>query len=128
MFQSKIPTTTTNEECWILTGHRGRWAWRASYDRYTVGQPASVAFDPEYAWEHRDRIIGWAHTHPHWPAIPSSTDTETMGAMCNCLGRPLLCCIDGTDGFGAWWYLSDEVPPIETRVLRIGKKIYGLKP
>lgn len=117
-----------NEECHILLGHRGRWAFAAKYDRYSVGQPSSVAFDPEYVWEHRDRLIGFAHSHPAWPGVPSDTDNRTMGAMVNCLGRPLLCCIRGTDGFRAWWYVDDENPPAETRVLRIGGKIYGRTP
>lgn len=117
-----------NEECWVLKGSSGRWSWSAKYDRYTTGATASVAFDPEYIWNNRNNIIGWIHTHPHWAGYPSSTDDATMKAQCLALGRPMLCCIIGTDKLRAWWYMDDESNPIEVPTLCIGKKIYGLKP
>lgn len=117
-----------NEECWVLRGRQGRWFWNAKYDRYTVGQPATVAFDYEYVYRNEKNIIGWIHTHPHWPASPSSTDNATMKAWVCALGRPLLCCILGTDGLRAHWYLDDESEAVEVDVLRIGQKVYGLRP
>jgi len=128
MFHSKTTIQTMNEECWLLTGYRGRWAWAARYDRYSVGQPARVAFDSDYVWENRGRLVGFIHTHPSFPATPSITDDVTMMGQVGSLGRPLLCCIDGTDGLRAWWYMDDESAPVEARVLRIGKKIYGRTP
>ena len=116
------------EQCWVLFGRRGNWAWNAKYDRYTEGMPASVAFDYNYVYEREKDIIGWIHTHPHWSAFPSGTDDITMKAWVCSLGRPLLCCIIGLDGLRAHWYMDDESPSKEVQVLRIGKKIYGLNP
>jgi proteasome lid subunit RPN8/RPN11 len=126
-------TTTTideevNEQCWVLLGHYGRWAWSAKYDRYTVGQPARVAFDPDYVWANRHRLIGWIHTHPSFTADPSNTDDATMRAQVCSLGRPLLCCIEGTDGLRAHWYVDDESNPIEYKVARVRRKLFGLIP
>lgn len=120
--------TMTNEQCWILKGRHGRWAWSAKRILRTEGEPATVAFDPEYVWQNRNEIIGWIHTHPSFTASPSDTDDTTMRAQVCALGRPLLCCIDGTDGLRAYWYMDDESEPVEVKVLRIGSKIYGLKP
>jgi len=122
------PVRDINEQCWILMGHRGRWSWGCKYDLHTEGKPAAVAFDPDYVWENRDKIIGWAHTHPNMEASPSNTDDITMKAWCNSLGKPLLCCIDGKDGLRSYWYMDDESQPIEVRSIRIRSKIYGLLP
>ena len=117
-----------NEECWVLKGKKNKWFWRAKYDRYTTGQPASVTFDYNYVYANEKNIIGWIHTHPHWCAIPSSTDLSTMRAWTCSLGRPLLCCINGTDGLRAWWFLDDESDPVEVNVYRVGKYIVGSNP
>jgi len=118
-----------NEQCWVLIGkRRGKRFWSGKYDRYTEGQPATVAFDPDYVWENRDRIVGWLHTHPQWIASPSCLDHATMTAQVASLGRPMLCCIQGTDGLRAWWYFDDESPGAEGSVKRIGKRLYGIVP
>lgn len=118
-----------NEQCWVLKGkRRGNRFWNGKYDRYTEGQPATVAFDPDYVWENRDRIVGWIHTHPCWTATPSSLDHATMTAQVASLGRPMLCCILGTDGLRAWWYFDDESPGVEGKVTRIGKRLFGVVP
>src|SRR4051812_9349078 len=102
----------SNEQCWVLMGRKRPWYWYGKYDRYTVGQPARVAFDSEYVWENREHIVGWVHTHPHWTAHPSSTDDATMRAQVTAIGRPLVCCIIGTDTMRAWWYFDDESEPV----------------
>src|SRR5665213_570872 len=117
-----------NEECWVLMGRRRRWYWKAKYDRYTVGVPAQVAFDPDYVWENRDKVVGWCHSHPNWTADLSSTDNSTMKAMVCSLGKPLLCCITGTDGLRAHWYLDDESDPVEVRAHRCRGHIFGENP
>lgn len=117
-----------NEECWVLKGKAGRWFWKGRYDRYTVGVPAQVAFDPDYVWDNRDKIVGWIHTHPQWTADPSGTDDATMKAQVCALGRPLLCCIDGTDGLRAYWYMDDESDPVEVRVWQYRRGVYGRSP
>jgi proteasome lid subunit RPN8/RPN11 len=117
-----------NEECWILKGQRGRWFWSAKYDRYSLGKPTTVVFDSDYVYAHQNEIIGWVHTHPHWTAHPSDTDDATMKAWVCALGHPLLCCIDGTDGLRAHWYLDDESDAIEVPAYRFRRGIYGVLP
>ncbi len=120
-----------NEQCWVLKGNgkrRGNRYWTGKYDRYTEGQPALVAFDPDYVWENRDSIVGWIHTHPQWTANPSSVDHATMTAQVGSLGRPLVCVIQGTDGIRAWWYFDDESPGVEGKIKRIGKRLFGKVP
>ena len=114
-----------NEECWVLMGRRIGSIWHARYDRYTVGQPAAVRFDPDYIWDNRKRIIGWLHTHPSFSATPSSTDNSTMKACVCSLGKPLLCCIRGIDGLRAWWYWDDESPGVEGKIIKVGGKLMG---
>jgi proteasome lid subunit RPN8/RPN11 len=116
----------TIEECWILkTVYKGSSLWVSKYDRYTTGEPASVVFDYKYVYANEKNIIGWIHTHPHWPSFPSGTDHATMKAWNTALGRPLLCCIVGTDKTRAWWYFDDESDPVEGSIRRIGKYLYG---
>jgi proteasome lid subunit RPN8/RPN11 len=74
------------------------------------------------------RLIGWIHTHPSFTADPSNTDDATMRAQVCSLGRPLLCCIEGTDGLRAHWYVDDESNPIEYKVARVRRKLFGLIP
>src|SRR5437016_1653763 len=112
-----------NEQCWVLMGKRRRWYWYGKYDRYTVGVPSQVAFDPEYVWENRDRIVGFIHTHPSFTASPSVTDDDTMAALVCAIGRPLVCCIKGIDGLRAHWYFDDESDSVEGKVIRAGKLI-----
>lgn len=124
------------EECWVMTGSRGKWFWKAKYDHYSVGLPASVAFDYNRVLEIEDAhkagngppLLGWAHTHPHWLATPSSTDDATMHAWTDCLGRDLLCCIHGTDGWRAWWYMKNQSAPKEVSIMRFSKNFFGRNP
>ena len=72
-----------NEECWVLKGKQNLGVWGAQYDKYSIGQPARVAFDYEYVWAQRRKIVGWLHTHPSFPATPSHTDDTTMYSWVN---------------------------------------------
>jgi hypothetical protein len=117
-----------NEECWILKGRRGSWWWNAKFDRYTIGLPARVAFDYDYVLQDDSKVIGWIHTHPTWRSFPSATDDATMKQWVTCLGRPLLCCIIGTDKLRAWWYYDDERAAVEGSVQMVGRRVFGCIP
>ena len=51
-----------------------------------------------------------------------------MRAWVTCLGRPLVCCINGTDGLRAWWYLNDEDPPVEYQAHKVRDRVFGITP
>jgi hypothetical protein len=121
-----------NEECFVLVGRRrksGRWrAWRI---KYSVGQPCSVNFNPDWVLQREEAkgdIIGWWHTHPNMTASPSRTDYATMQAWVCCFGKPLLCCIEGRDGLRAHWFYSDEEDHIEGSVRHFGGFFWGVVP
>jgi hypothetical protein len=98
------------EHCWVLIGvsHEGTWCARAEY--LGKGEPASVNFDPYFAMGLEKQIIGFLHTHPSFPAIPSNVDDGTMTAWTISFGRPLLCAIKGIDGLRAYWYNDEDLP------------------
>jgi hypothetical protein len=58
----------------------------------------------------------------------SSRDDRTMKAWVLALGKPLVCCISGTDGLRAWWYLNDEDPPVEYQVKSLRGLVFGVTP
>lgn len=115
-----------NEECWVLKGKCHRRWWIGEYDAYSTGLPASVVFDGDYVWENRKEIVGWLHTHPHWVASPSAIDDATMWAQILAIGKPLVCCIIGTDGLRAWWYFEDGVAAREVVVKNHNGILTGL--
>jgi proteasome lid subunit RPN8/RPN11 len=121
-------TMITNEQCWILLGGVQDRLWWGRVSKYSIGKPASVKFDSDFVMkreeEHGD-IVGFIHTHPGMPAIPSSTDHATMHAWVCCFGKPLLCVIRGVDGLRAWCYYDDELPPFECVVKKLGRHIFG---
>ncbi|NIQ16444.1 MAG: hypothetical protein GTO02_19240, partial [Candidatus Dadabacteria bacterium] len=41
---------------------------------------------------------------------------------------PLVCCILGTDGLRAWWFLNDEDPPVEYQARKLQGIVFGLTP
>jgi hypothetical protein len=47
--------------------------------------------------QHGD-VVGFYHTHPDGPAVPSRRDVGTMRAWCSSFGKPLLCLIDSPAG------------------------------
>ena len=50
--------------------------------------------------EVRGDVVGFYHTHPSMPPVPSARDAATMPAWVSCFGKPLLCVIDGGGGLG----------------------------
>lgn len=106
-----------NEVSWLMFGEVGQEFWHASLHDRRVGLPGTVTINAKVVLGIEDsptlNLIGFAHTHPHWPAVPSATDERTMKAWVTCLGRPLICAIRGTDGWRVWWFLDDEGVPVE---------------
>ncbi len=51
-----------------------------------------------------------------------------MSAWVCSLGKPLVCCILGTDGLRAWWFLNDEDPPVEYQARKLQGIVFGLTP
>ena len=74
------------------------------------GNPVQVSFRYEDVIKYEDSlldVIGFYHTHPNFQAYPSSTDVKTMRGWVSCLGRPLLCVIEGVDSCNFWWMKQD---------------------
>ena len=114
----------------LLGGRIGKYWWGfGQWD--SEGAPARVGFDWKLVQDrektHGD-VIGFWHTHPHFPATPSDRDRRTMGAWTLCFGRPLACCIEGIDGLKAHWYEDDEQPPVTAEIKRIGNLFFGIDP
>jgi len=54
-------------------------------------------------WEHRDRIMGFAHSHPgSGPTGPSQTDLTTFLAIEQALGKRLCWWISSSDQLWTW--------------------------
>lgn len=120
------------EQCWILQGdNKDGILWWAQPHNQTEGMPASVDFDPKYVLEQEEAtgaIVGFLHTHPGMMAHYSGRDDRTMKAWVACFGKPLVCCIFGTDGLRAWWFVDDENDPIEMDVQMVNGVIFGIYP
>lgn len=117
----------SNEHCWILTGKVQHLTWSGKIQKESEGRPASVDFDYNYVLKREEEkrdIIGFCHTHPGFLAIPSDRDVRTMGAWVNCLGKPLLCLIEGTDGLRAYLFYDDEYEPLECEEVNQYKDLY----
>jgi hypothetical protein len=74
------------EACFLI-GRDGAvlWAERSS-------DPAALPDSRsrwEAIWRHREDLVTVAHSHPHGPAAPSSTDRSTMEGVDAALGRAL---------------------------------------
>ena len=108
--------TKQNEVFFALFGWNFGRSWYARGDFYREGTPATVSFDFDAVWPHRDKLIGFYHTHPNWIAAPSVTDLNAMEALTTAFGKDLLCLIDGTNGLKAYevdtegnWYNTKSV-------------------
>jgi len=115
------------EHAWVMVGQeRGKLWWETLLQREeTVGTTVSVMFDDEFVQKrhtHNKDVIGFLHLHPGMHAVPSSRDDRTMAAWTTCLGKSLLCLIEGVDGLRGWWYDEDEPEPVECQVqmLQVG--------
>lgn len=120
-----------NEQCWVLVGGIDGDLWWGKKVRPTEGAPASVAFNPDYVIKREEQhhdVVGFIHTHPTFTAHYSMRDDRTMKAWISSFGRPLVCCILGTDGLRAWWYLNDEDEPVEYQAKSLRGLVFGLTP
>lgn len=124
-------TTGDVEHSWVLTGvRRGRlWLGRRQLER--VGEPHQVHFDADWVQRrHLERgdVLGWYHTHPEGcEAYVSGRDLDTMRAWVGCLGRPLLCLIEGSQGLRGWVFEHDESEGEPLRFARlVGSTIVGV--
>lgn len=120
-----------NEHCWVLLGHAENDLWWGRMHRMTIGGPSRVDFDPDWVIkqeEENQNVIGWIHSHPGMTSHYSAVDDVAMKGWSVCMGKPLVCCIHGTDGLSAWWYVDDESTPERYQVKRVGKIIFGVTP
>jgi proteasome lid subunit RPN8/RPN11 len=120
-----------NEHCWILLGGWREDLWWGKRTKPTEGAPCSVRFNPKYVTEREEKyhdVVGFIHTHPGMSAHYSGIDDATMKAWVFSLGKPLVCCIIGTDGLRAWWYLNDEDPPVEYQAKSLRGIVFGMTP
>lgn len=120
-----------NEHCWILVGGWREDLWWGKRVKPSEGAPCSVAFSSDYVLQRDEKyhdVVGFIHTHPGMTAHYSSRDDRTMKAWVCALGKPLVCCIIGTDGLRAWWYLNDEDPPVEYQAKSLRGIVFGMTP
>jgi hypothetical protein len=120
-----------NENCWILIGGLRDDLWWGKRNKPTEGEPCMVRFNAKYVLEREEKyhdIVGFIHTHPTFSAHYSLRDDRTMKAWVCSFGKPLVCCIQGTDGLRAWWYLDDENPPVEYQAKSLRGIVFGLTP
>ena len=99
------------EQCWMLLGEHRGGIWLCRRARRVTGQRTSVHFDGAWALEREEKrgdVVGFLHTHPDGPALPSARDVRTMRAWCVAFGKPLLCLIVTPDGLRAWRFDDDE--------------------
>lgn len=119
------------EHMWVLLGYVEGDLWHGRMVPMSVGGPALVAFDANWVLKREEEygdVVGFLHTHPSFTSHYSSRDDRTMKAWCLCFGKPLACCIKGTDGLTAWWYMDDETPPEYYQVRRVKKLLFGVTP
>jgi proteasome lid subunit RPN8/RPN11 len=98
------------EHCWTLIGRRRGRFWYARRTGHTLGEPASVEFDAAWALEREETkgdVVGFYHTHPAGPPLPSRRDLRTMRAWAGAFGKPLLCLIE-SDGELAGYRFDDD--------------------
>ena len=104
-------TSAPVEVCWTLVGQRRGRVWYARRVRRTLGERACVAFDGPWALDREERrhdVLGFFHTHPDGPPVPSHRDVRTMRAWRLAFGKPLLCLIDGPAGLRGFRFDNDE--------------------
>jgi hypothetical protein len=85
----------------VLLGQRRGRIWYARRSQPTSGGRLEVGFDGPWVLgreERRRDVVGFYHTHPDGPAVPSRRDVRTMRAWCSSFGKPLLCLIDSPAG------------------------------
>ena len=103
---------TDVEVCQVIVGDIGNGLWFGRTRSLTSGQPTEVECDWQWALEREEEkedVLGFYHTHPNMPATPSNRDLRTMQAWVDCLGKPLVFVIEGSNEARAYWYANDHV-------------------
>lgn len=99
------------EQCWTLLGQRRGRIWFCRSVRHALGEPASVRFDGDWVLKREEKhgdVVGFLHTHPDGPTLPSGRDLRTMRAWCGAFGKPLLCLIASPEGVRGYRFDDDE--------------------
>jgi proteasome lid subunit RPN8/RPN11 len=99
------------EQCWTLLGERRGRVWFCRRVRRAHGERASVRFDGAWAMKREEKhgdVVGFLHTHPDGPALPSGRDVRTMRAWRRAFGKPLLCLIAGPESMRGYRFDDDE--------------------
>jgi proteasome lid subunit RPN8/RPN11 len=99
------------EECWTLVGNRRGNIWLARCIDHRHGEFASVHFDGPGVLDREERrrdVLGFFHTHPSGPPLPSSRDIRTMRAWCSAFGKPLLCVIASPGSLAGFLFGDDS--------------------
>jgi proteasome lid subunit RPN8/RPN11 len=109
----------------LLGAHRGR-IWSCRRARRSRGERASVRFDGVWVLqreEERGDVVGFLHTHPDGPALPSGRDVRTMRAWCRAFGKPLLCLIASPEpGVRGFRFDDDESSGCELEAVELFKR------
>jgi proteasome lid subunit RPN8/RPN11 len=122
------------ERCWTLVGQRRGRIWYARRTHRRTGEQFEVRFDGAWALqreEQRQDVVGFYHTHPDGPAVPSCRDVRTMRAWCSSFGKPLLCLIASPAGVRGYCFAEDgshrELAAVEVfpRAIIIGVEVDG---
>jgi proteasome lid subunit RPN8/RPN11 len=106
--RASAAVTPVVEQCWTLLGRRRGRVWFCRRVRHVHGERTSVCFDGAGVLRREEThgdVVGFLHTHPDGPAIPSRRDVRTMRAWCGSFGKPLLCLI--VDPAGLRGYVFD---------------------
>jgi proteasome lid subunit RPN8/RPN11 len=98
------------ERCWTLLGQRRGRIWYARRASPHSGERLEVRFDGAWVLRREERsqdVVGFYHTHPDGPAVPSRRDVRTMRAWCSSFGKPLLCLIASPAGVRGYCFAAD---------------------
>ena len=99
------------EQCWVLLGERRGRVWYCHSHNEISGERTFVQFDGPWVLEREEShgdVVGFLHTHPDGPAMPSQRDVRTMRAWCLSFGKPLVCLIDCPTGLLDFRFENDE--------------------
>jgi proteasome lid subunit RPN8/RPN11 len=119
------------ERCWTLLGQQRGRIWYCRRVRQTSGERSSVRFDGSWTLNREEThgdVVGFVHTHPDGPALPSQRDVRTMHAWCGAFGKALLCliiCPESVRGFR----FEAEAPPRALKLIELFRRgvVIGLE-
>lgn len=104
-----------NEICYVLVGERRGDLWVGRLRELREGKPTSVAFDWDWVLAREERhgdVVGFFHTHPGGPPLPSTRDVRTMRAWVDCFGKPLLCVIESAGKLAGYVFSEESRLPV----------------